>query len=75
MSSLHANLIVSIKEKVITPLIPDATTKIVLSIESGKLVAFRNVREDEITASFDTFLHYAKQAGWKVIPPKESKDE
>lgn len=45
---------------------------ILMTIENGKVISSRQVREDEFTASMDTFFWMAKRAGYQVIPPAEN---
>ncbi len=43
--------------------------QIVLTIENGQVIDTRNVRDNELIASMDTFFWMAKKAGYQVIPP------
>jgi len=42
-----------------------------LTIKNGVVTYVRQIRKDEIIASFDTFFWLVKQAGYKVTPPDE----
>ncbi|HCZ9101921.1 TPA: hypothetical protein O4G09_005043 [Klebsiella michiganensis] len=46
-------------------------TNIELTIENGVVTYVRQIRKDEIIASFDTFFWLVKKAGYKVTPPDE----
>lgn len=48
---------------------------ILMTIENGQVISSRQVREDEFTASMDTFFWMAKKAGYQVIPPAENNKE
>lgn len=39
-----------------------------MTIENGQVIDTRNVRDNELIASMDTFFWMAKKAGYKVIP-------
>ncbi|AMQ58876.1 hypothetical protein RSM41_002900 [Klebsiella aerogenes] len=43
--------------------------QVVLTIENGQVIDTRNVRDNELIASMDTFFWMAKKAGYQVIPP------
>lgn len=48
---------------------------ILMTIENGQVISSRQIREDEFTASMDTFFWMAKRAGYQVIPPAENNKE
>lgn len=48
---------------------------VALTIENGVVINVRQIRENEFTASLDTFFWLAKRAGYKIIPPHEHNDE
>lgn len=48
---------------------------VVLTIERGQVTDTRSVYKGEITASFETFIWMAEQAGYQVIPPARSSHE
>ncbi|EMM3426397.1 hypothetical protein [Klebsiella aerogenes] len=43
--------------------------QIVLTIENGQVIDTRNVLDNELIASMDTFFWMAKKAGYQVIAP------
>lgn len=43
--------------------------QVVLTIENGQVIDTRNVRDNELIASMDTFFWMAKKAGYQVIAP------
>ncbi|EAN1156641.1 hypothetical protein FC075_03470 [Salmonella enterica] len=45
--------------------------QVVMTIENGQVIDTRNVRDNELIASMDTFFCMAKKAGYKVIPPAD----
>lgn len=47
--------------------------QVVLTIENGQVIDTRNVRDNELIASMDTFFWMAKKAGYQVIAPKSEK--
>jgi hypothetical protein len=57
-----------------TPIITHEPVNIVLTIENGKVIHARPVQNGEVTASLETFLWMAEQAGYTIIPPAGEKD-
>jgi hypothetical protein len=57
-----------------TPIITHEPVNIVLTIENGKVIHARPVQNGEVTASLETFLWMAEQAGYTVTPPAGEKD-
>ncbi|EAY2467221.1 hypothetical protein RO060_003427 [Salmonella enterica] len=49
--------------------------QVVMTIENGQVIDTRNVRDNELIASMDTFFWMAKKAGYQVIPPAENNKE
>ncbi|ELH8365164.1 hypothetical protein Q6W85_004997 [Salmonella enterica] len=45
--------------------------QVVMTIENGQVIDTRNVLDNELIASMDTFLCMAKKFGYKVIPPED----
>ncbi|EBS6881379.1 hypothetical protein CB018_22455 [Salmonella enterica] len=45
--------------------------QVVMTIENGQVIDTRNVRDNELIASMDTFFWMAKKASYKVIPPAD----
>jgi hypothetical protein len=44
------------------------SARIMLTIENGKVVDERMIRDGEILATLDTFIELAQRAGWYVTP-------
>ncbi|EIV4221040.1 TPA: hypothetical protein MDK28_001144 [Citrobacter freundii] len=57
-----------------TPIITHEPINIVLTIENGKVIHARPVQNGEVTASLETFLWMAEQAGYTITPPAGEKD-
>lgn len=57
-----------------TPIITHEPVNIVLTIENGKVIHARPVQNGEVTASLETFLWMAEQAGYTIPPPAGEKD-
>ena len=57
-----------------TPIITHEPVNIVLTIENGKVIHARPVQNGEVTASLETFLWMAEQAGYTITPPEGEKD-
>lgn len=57
-----------------TPIITHEPVNIVLTIENGKVIHARPVQNGEVTASLETFLWMAEQAGYTITPPAGEKD-
>lgn len=57
-----------------TPIITHEPVNIVLTIENGKVIHARPVQNGEVTASLETFLWMAEQAGYTVTLPAGEKD-
>lgn len=57
-----------------TPIITHEPINIVLTIENGKVIHVRPVQNGEVTASLETFLWMAEQAGYTVTPPAGGND-
>lgn len=57
-----------------TPIITHEPVNIVLTIENGKVIHARPVQNGEVTASLETFLWIAEQAGYTVTPPAGGND-
>lgn len=57
-----------------TPISTHEPVNIVLTIENGKVIHARPVQNGEVTASLETFLWMAEQAGYKITPPAGEKD-
>ncbi|EGN2315251.1 hypothetical protein N4K30_003801 [Escherichia coli] len=57
-----------------TPIITHEPINIVLTIENGKVIHARPVQNGEVTASLETFLWMAEQAGYTVTPPAGGND-
>ncbi|EAM7934383.1 hypothetical protein FGS43_22195 [Salmonella enterica] len=53
------------------PSITHKKVQVVMTIENGQVINIRNVRNNELIASMDTFFWMAKKAGYKVIPPAD----
>lgn len=47
--------------------------QVVLTIENGKVISARDLRDNELIASMDTFFWMAKKAGFQVITPNAEK--
>ncbi|ELE6992443.1 hypothetical protein QUG71_21705 [Enterobacter asburiae] len=56
------------------PIITHEPVSIVLTIENGKVIHTRPVHNGEVTASLETFLWMAEQAGYTITPPAGEKD-
>ncbi|EAW5735673.1 hypothetical protein PD335_000945 [Salmonella enterica] len=48
--------------------------EVLLTIENGKVIHARPVQNGEVTASLETFLWMAEQAGYTVTPPAGGND-
>lgn len=48
--------------------------EVVLTIKNGKVIHARPVQNGEVTASLETFLWMAEQAGYTVTPPAGGND-
>lgn len=57
-----------------TPIITHEPINIVLTIENGKVIHVHPVQNGEVTASLETFLWMAEQAGYTVTPPAGGND-
>lgn len=57
-----------------TPIITHEPVNIVLTIENGKVIHARPVKNGEVTASLETFLWMAERAGYSVTPPAGGND-
>ncbi|KAA5955285.1 MULTISPECIES: hypothetical protein [unclassified Pantoea] len=51
---------------------PDFTGRVIAYFEKGELKADMRLRKDELTATLDGFLEFAKSEGWTVCPPPPS---
>ncbi|EDR7342199.1 hypothetical protein QE95_003935 [Salmonella enterica subsp. salamae] len=49
-------------------------TSVLLTIENGMVIHSRTVQSNELVASFDTWIWTAEMAGFKVIPPGDTKE-
>ncbi|MCW9549660.1 hypothetical protein [Klebsiella oxytoca] len=47
--------------------------QVVLTIENGKVTSARDLRDNELIATMDTFFWMAKKAGFQVIAPNAEK--
>ena len=47
--------------------------QVVMTIENGKVIDTRKVRDNEMIASMDTFFWMAKKAGYQVIAPNQEE--
>ncbi|WGI52396.1 hypothetical protein QBX66_21575 [Salmonella enterica subsp. diarizonae serovar 48:i:z] len=54
----------------ITPPVSHKKVQVVMTIENGQVINTRNVRDNELIASMDTFFWMARRAGYQVIPPE-----
>lgn len=49
-------------------------TSVLLTIENGMVIHSRTVQSNELVANFDTWIWIAMSAGYKVIPPGDTKE-
>lgn len=49
-------------------------TSVLLTIENGMVIHSRTVQSDEHVASLDAWIWIAESAGYKVIPPGDTKE-
>lgn len=55
------------------PPITHEKVQVVMTIENGKVIDARKVRDNELIASMDTFFWMAKKAGYQVIAPHQEE--
>ncbi|WP_223353757.1 hypothetical protein [Salmonella enterica] len=57
------------------PPITHEKVQIVMTIKNGQVINTRNVRDNELIASMDTFFWMAKKAGYQVISPEDETEQ
>ncbi|HDU1549335.1 TPA: hypothetical protein REW71_000153 [Klebsiella pneumoniae] len=52
------------------PPITHEKVQVVMTIENGKVIDTRKVRDNELIATMDTFFWMAEKAGYRIQPPR-----